>query len=200
MKTGPALFLACITALAVNLSALTDEEILSCFPSLWPTTSGRITLSRGPFVKYTTGKETVYEGISIHVPVGTDVFCPMDGTVIGTGSGEASGQYVVIQHANGFRTSFWHMSKILVEKGDKVKRGQLFALSGNTGVCTGPVVWYHILHSDKSIDPLVVKDFDVTKFSGEGEAALFSFLDDHSVISAKLKPTDDSADTQIPNI
>ena len=102
-----------------------------------------------------TGKAGVFHnGIDLAVPVGTAIKAPMDGTVSLVNSGGDGGNQVVIKHSNGYSTGYAHLSKQLVKKGDKVKRGNVIALSGNTGKSTGPHL--HFTMTDPSgakVDP-----------------------------------------------
>jgi murein DD-endopeptidase MepM/ murein hydrolase activator NlpD len=62
-----------------------------------------------------------------------------------------------IKHSNGFQTGYAHLSKVLVKKGEKVKRGSVIALSGNTGRSTGPHVHLTLRNSSGAlIDPAKV--------------------------------------------
>lgn len=86
-----------------------------------------------------TGKKGAFHnGIDLPVPVGTPIKAPMDGVVSLVNSGGDGGNQIVIRHTNGYFTGYAHLSKQLVKKGDKVKRGDVIGLSGNTGKSTGP--------------------------------------------------------------
>ena len=66
----------------------------------------------------------------------------MDGTVENVYSNALGGNQLTIKHSNGFTTGYAHLTKALVKKGDKIKKGQELALSGNTGRSTGPHVHF----------------------------------------------------------
>lgn len=74
-----------------------------------------------------------HNGQDIAVPIGTKVYSAADGVVISTTSTEAGGNQVIIKHDNGWQTGYAHLSKVLVNRGQRVKKGGLIALSGNTG-------------------------------------------------------------------
>jgi hypothetical protein len=81
------------------------------------------------------------------MPVGTPLKAVMDGVVskAQSGSGERSyGLYVEIQHSGGKSTLYAHMSKIMVNVGDNVTKGQIIGLSGNTGFSTGPHLHFEL--------------------------------------------------------
>ncbi len=103
----------------------------------WPA-DGPVT---SPFGKRDAPKEgasTDHKGIDIGIKTGTKVKAPADGTVTSVYSNSAGGNQVIIKHSNGFQTGYAHLSKSIVKKGDKVKRGQVIAYSGNTGNSTAP--------------------------------------------------------------
>jgi murein DD-endopeptidase MepM/ murein hydrolase activator NlpD len=102
-----------------------------------------------------TGKQKAFHnGIDLAVPVGTPIKSPMDGVVSLVNSGGDGGNQIIIRHNNGYFTGYAHLSKQLVKKGDKVKKGDVIGLSGNTGKSTGPHL--HLTMTDPSgakIDP-----------------------------------------------
>jgi murein DD-endopeptidase MepM/ murein hydrolase activator NlpD len=88
-----------------------------------------------------------HKGIDVALPVGTPLKAVMDGVVIasGIGSGARSyGEYVQIEHKGGKSTLYAHMSVRLVKIGDRVVKGQIIGLSGNTGFSTGPHLHFEL--------------------------------------------------------
>lgn len=81
-----------------------------------------------------------HNGIDLPVPVNTQVKSPQDGTILEVYNNKEGGNQVLIKHNDGFTSGYAHLNKPLVKKGDKVKKGQIVALSGNTGKSTGPHV------------------------------------------------------------
>jgi murein DD-endopeptidase MepM/ murein hydrolase activator NlpD len=82
-----------------------------------------------------------HEGVDYGVPVGTPVMASANGTVVfvGTGDGfENYGNYVVIQHPDGYKSYYAHLSEFDAQVGDVVEQGQVIAKSGNTGRSSGP--------------------------------------------------------------
>lgn len=100
---------------------------------------------------YTSGS---HSGLDFRAAVGTSVKSVADGTVLGTGDtdiyckGASFGKWVLIKHNNGLSTAYGHLSVISVKKGDKVKTGDIIALSGNTGHSTGPHLHLTVYASD----------------------------------------------------
>ena len=69
-----------------------------------------------------------------------------------------TGNYIVIKD-NCVKTLYGHCSKLLVEKGDKVKQGDIIAEVGETGKATGPHLHFEIIKDERVIDPEYVMDF-----------------------------------------
>jgi len=78
-----------------------------------------------------------HEGIDVSAPMGAEIEAPASG-VVATSSGRGYGNLLTIDHGYGLVTRYAHCSKILVVRGQRVKRGQKIALVGSTGLSTGP--------------------------------------------------------------
>ncbi len=94
-----------------------------------------------------------HDGIDIAVPVGSPVHSPGSGVVSYAGWYNGYGLYVQIDNGYGIESFFGHNSKILVHKGESVKRGQVIALSGDTGNSTGPHVHFGIHYRGLPTNP-----------------------------------------------
>lgn len=100
------------------------------------------------------GASTYHRGIDWAVPTGTAVFASSGGTVARAGWGSGYGYVVYIDHADGRQTRYAHLSKVLVKAGQTVKQGERIALSGNTGVSTGPHLHFEMLINGSQVNPL----------------------------------------------
>jgi murein DD-endopeptidase MepM/ murein hydrolase activator NlpD len=100
------------------------------------------------------GASTYHKGVDWATPTGTAVVASCGGTVVKAGWGSGYGYVVYINHADGRQTRYGHLSKILVSVGESVKQGERIALSGNTGVSTGPHVHFEILINGSQVNPL----------------------------------------------
>ncbi|MBQ7816075.1 MAG: peptidoglycan DD-metalloendopeptidase family protein [Oscillospiraceae bacterium] len=81
---------------------------------------------------------TIHKGIDIAGPYGTDILASADGKVIkAEESSVGNGNYVVIEHKNGYFTLYAHCSELLVKEGDEVEQGEVIAKMGSTGNSTG---------------------------------------------------------------
>ncbi len=129
-------------------------EALQYTPSIWPvrgylaSTFGR---RKDPF----TGRMKMHKGVDISAPVGTPVMVTADGVVSKIWyDGNGYGLVVEVMHKNGIRTVYAHNSKVLVKVGQRVRRGDIIALVGNSGRSTGPHVHYEVHVRGKAVDPL----------------------------------------------
>lgn len=115
----------------------------------WPV-SGRII--RG-FGKRPDGSQN--DGINIAVPVGTDVHAAEAGVVAYAGNElKGYGNLILIRHDNGYVTAYAHGSRMLVRRGDAVRRGQIIAKAGKTGSVSQPQLHFELRKGAKPVDPI----------------------------------------------
>ncbi len=95
----------------------------------------------------------MHEGIDIEAPVGTPVHVSGDGVVTYAGRRGGYGNVVEVDNGFGYETLYAHLSKFLVNVGEKVKRGQVIALSGDTGLSTGPHLHYGVMKDGVFVNP-----------------------------------------------
>jgi murein DD-endopeptidase MepM/ murein hydrolase activator NlpD len=96
-----------------------------------------------------------HRGIDIAAPVGEPILAPAKGVVRFAGNrGGGYGKMVEIDHGYGYMTRFAHNSRVLVEKGETVARGQIIAEVGATGLVSGPHLHYEVEVDGKPVDPL----------------------------------------------
>ncbi|WP_254304073.1 peptidoglycan DD-metalloendopeptidase family protein [Shewanella sp. VB17] len=101
-----------------------------------------------------TGRTAPHNGTDFATPTGTPVVAPGDGVVSLVTKHRFAGTYVVIDHGNKYRTRYLHLSKALVHKGQRVSRGQVIALSGNSGRVTGPHLHYEFHVNGRPVNPM----------------------------------------------
>lgn len=94
-----------------------------------------------------------HAGMDFTAPTGTDVYATGNGTVTFVGWKQGYGNTVEVSHGFGYSTLYAHLHKQLVRKGQKVHRGDVIALVGNTGKSTGPHLHYEVRFKDKPVDP-----------------------------------------------
>ena len=103
-----------------------------------------------------------HAGMDFSAPVGTDVFATGNAKVVFTGWKHGYGNTVELDHGFGYTTVYAHLYKIIVRKGQSVKRGDVIALVGNTGKSTGPHLHYEVRYQDKPVDPRNFYFYDLT--------------------------------------
>jgi len=94
-----------------------------------------------PVPKDTCFRDYHYNGIDCPIPVGTEVKASGAGTVVlakGSGWNMGYGKYVIVDHGYGWQTLYGHLSRVSVTDGQKVEKGEIIGLSGNTGNSLGP--------------------------------------------------------------
>ncbi|MBX7241134.1 MAG: M23 family metallopeptidase [Bacteroidia bacterium] len=96
-----------------------------------------------------------HTGLDFTAPIGTPAMATADGEIITAGhSSGGYGNQIEIDHGFGFVTKFAHLSEIKVQVGQKVKRGDIIGLTGNTGLSSGPHLHYEIIKNGEKIDPV----------------------------------------------
>jgi len=95
-----------------------------------------------------------HEGIDVSAPQGSPIEAPANGTVIRAGWENGYGNVVEVNHGYGIVTRFAHASKLLVNRGQRVTRGERVALVGATGLATGPHLHYEVHVNGQPVDPL----------------------------------------------
>ena len=101
-----------------------------------------------------SGLSILHTGIDFACETGTPIYATADGVVKeSTFNENGYGICIDLDHHNGFGTKYAHLSKSLVNTGDKVTRGQLIAYSGTTGRSTGPHLHYELIKDGEKVDP-----------------------------------------------
>lgn len=119
-----------------------------------PLSGGRSSSPFGPRKAPTKGASTYHKGQDWATPVGTPIYASSGGTVAKAGWGSGYGYVVYINHTDGRQTRYAHLSKVLVKSGQTVKQGEKIALSGNTGISSGPHLHFEMLIGGKQVNPL----------------------------------------------
>lgn len=119
-----------------------------------PISGGRATSGFGYRKAPTKGATSNHKGQDWATPVGTKVVASCGGVVAKAGWGKGYGYCIYINHEDGSQTRYAHLSKVLVKVGQTVKQGEKIALSGNTGVSTGPHIHFEILINGVQRNPL----------------------------------------------
>ena len=119
-----------------------------------PISGGRITSGYGSRTATIRGMTTYHKAIDWGTPIGTSVVASCGGTVTYAGWMNSYGYVVFINHPDGRQTRYAHLSRILVSNGQYVSQGQKIALSGMTGVATGPHLHFEMRINGVAVNPL----------------------------------------------
>ena len=131
-----------------------DINRISKIPSIRPVKGGYLNSSFGYRKDPIDNVMRFHQGQDITVKSGTSIHSPADGIVKRAYYAGGFGNHIKLDHGNGYTTLFAHLSKIKVKHGQKVKKGEVIGLTGNTGRSTAPHLHYEIHHYGESQNPL----------------------------------------------
>ena len=124
------------------------------YPSNWPVRSSWVSsyygMRRDPF----HGRRAFHQGVDFAARKGTEIRSAAAGLVEFAGWRDGYGLMVQIRHGDGYQTRYGHASKLLVESGQMIERGERVALVGSTGRSTGSHLHFEVLKNGKAADPL----------------------------------------------
>lgn len=130
----------------------TQKDIYEATPKGLPT-KGHISSGYGIRIHPISKRRDFHSGLDIMASSGEPVYATAKGVVSFAGLNHGNGNLVVIEHGQGYSTIYAHNKKIFVKAGHVVKRGDLIATIGSTGISTGPHLHYEIWKYGKSINP-----------------------------------------------
>ncbi len=151
-----------------DLPAETAERTLSCLrqlvpqhhekrvnPSIfaWPVTPLTVSSPYGTRLHPIHGEVRFHAGVDLEVPLEHPVLAAFDGVVTFSGWNGGHGRQVELQHDRRWLTRYSHLSKLLVEPGTQVRKGDLIALAGQSGLATGPHVHFELWRDGDALDP-----------------------------------------------
>ena len=134
------------------------EDLIAAIPAIQPIYNKdlrRVASGYGmridPFLKV----RRMHYGLDFSVKKGTPIYATADGKVVIIKSSFGGlGKHIYLDHGNGYRTVYAHLNKFNVKKGQKVKRGELIAYSGNTGRSTSPHLHYEVHKNGEKLNPI----------------------------------------------
>ena len=132
---------------------LKQSVLKETLPSLYPVDVPYSSSSYGWRMDPILGKRAFHEGIDFSASHSEPIYATAGGIVEKAGRSGAYGNLITINHGGGLQTRYAHISKILVKRGDIVKKEDLIAYVGNTGRSTGPHLHYEIRLNKHSLDP-----------------------------------------------
>lgn len=126
----------------------------------WPCPSyTRISSPFGWRIHPTLGVNKFHNGVDMAAPKGTDILAAYSGEVVAATYNSSMGNYVMMNHGNGFYTIYMHASKLCVSPGDIIIEGEKIAEVGSTGRSTGPHLHFGIRKDGEYVDPMDYLDY-----------------------------------------
>lgn len=125
-------------------------------------TSSRFGMRRHPILGYTR----MHSGLDYKASYGTPIVAVTDGRVLSAGRAGGCGNAVKLRHEGGIETRYCHMSRMAVDRGQSVRRGQVIGYVGSTGLSTGAHLHYEMYRNGRAVDPSSVKYVTRAQLSG----------------------------------
>jgi murein DD-endopeptidase MepM/ murein hydrolase activator NlpD len=129
-----------------------QKSMFACTPSIWPA-KGWVSSRFGYRISPFTNEKEFHNGLDISARTGSPIIAPADGVVASIVKSYGFGVLLTVNHGYGLKTRYAHLSKVLVKKGQAVKRGEKIALVGNTGRSTGPHLHYEVHLKGVPVNP-----------------------------------------------
>ncbi|UTW63315.1 M23 family metallopeptidase [bacterium SCSIO 12741] len=134
------------------------EDMLASIPSIIPISNDdlkRVSSGFGMRIHPRLKILKMHPGQDFAANVGTEIYVTGNGKVVKIKNvRNGYGKHIVVDHGYGYQSLYAHLSEFKVKLGQKVKRGEVIGLSGNTGTSTGPHLHYEVIHNGKKINPV----------------------------------------------
>ncbi|QOG12110.1 M23 family metallopeptidase [Arcobacter sp. FWKO B] len=155
-------------AKVARITAANRAYTLRVIPSGSPLDEVYVTSPFGNRIHPTLKVRQFHRGIDLRASVGTPVYSTADGVVrqIHNTTSGAFGRVITISHSYGFETVYAHLSKINVKIGEVVRKGDIIALSGNSGRSSGPHLHYEVRYATQHLNPYDFIKWDVANYEG----------------------------------
>lgn len=128
------------------------RNLLASTPAIRPT-GGWLTSRFGHRTSPFTGRKEFHKGLDIANRKGTQILATANGVITFVGRKSHMGKVVVIDHGHGMLTRYAHLDEAMKKRGDKVNRGDVIALMGNSGRSTGPHLHYEVHLNGVPVNP-----------------------------------------------
>lgn len=149
----------------IELMLHSADQMATSIPAIWPVVPDKSVRISSPFgyrLHPVLGYRRMHEGIDLSMKQGHAVYATGDGVVEKVAyERRGYGRHVIINHGFGYKTLYAHCRNILVVEGMRVKRGELIAESGNTGISNGAHLHYEIRYKGKPVNPFHYFDRDM---------------------------------------
>jgi len=132
------------------------EEMLASIPAILPVKKGDFYVASGykmrmhPILKI----NKFHKGMDFTAPKGTPVYASGNGKIYRAQRSSTFGKVIYIDHGYGYKTIYAHLSKMVVKRGETIKRGDLIGYVGNTGLSVAPHLHYEVHKNDVALNPI----------------------------------------------
>ncbi len=161
--------------------ARTKEQRMAAKPSIQPVSLSDLVRFGSAFgMRMHPILKTIrpHNGIDLTAPAGTNIYATADGVVLQARYTTGGyGKKILIDHGFGYKTLYGHCEKILVKPGQKVKRGEVIGLVGNTGLSVRPHLHYEVWINNKAVDPINYYANDLSPEEYDKMISLLSTID-----------------------
>ena len=147
----------------LQVLAKDKERFSTAIPAVWPIDRTKLRNKIGAFgyrMHPIYHRWKFHSGVDLPGRIGDPVYATGDGVVEETERNRSRSGYgtqILLDHGFGYQTRYAHLSKILVERGDSVKRGQIIGELGNTGASTAPHLHYEVLYMRSFVNPVKLR-------------------------------------------
>ena len=154
----------------VEIAKLTSAQraaLLKYIPNGSPVPYKGITSKFGYRTHPTLNRREFHRGTDMRATMDTEIFATADGVIEYAGLHKKSGygRLVILDHNYGFKTYYGHLNKVLVKAGEYVKKGDVIALSGNSGMSNGPHLHYEVRFTQRVLNPFLFMKWDIENYS-----------------------------------
>ncbi len=154
----------------VDLAKLNSQDmvtLLQLIPSGTPIEYKGITSKYGYRIHPTLKRREFHRGTDMRAKMKTPVYATADAIVEYAGYHKKSGygRLVILQHNYGFKTYFGHLNKVVIKSGTFVKKGDLIAYTGNTGMSSGPHLHYEVRFMARPVNPFWFLKWDAQNYN-----------------------------------
>ena len=154
----------------VEIAKLTSAQraaLLKYIPNGSPVPYKGITSKFGYRTHPTLNRREFHRGTDLRATMDTEIFATADGVIEYAGLHNKSGygRLVILDHNYGFKTYYGHLNKVLVKAGEYVKKGDVIALSGNSGMSNGPHLHYEVRFTQRVLNPFLFMKWDIENYS-----------------------------------
>jgi murein DD-endopeptidase MepM/ murein hydrolase activator NlpD len=133
-----------------------------------PIDGARLSSGFGPRRHPILGYNRMHRGVDFAAPTGTPIYAAGDGVLVMAGRNGSYGNYLEIRHNSEFNTAYAHLSRFAkgIERGSRVRQGQVIGYVGSTGRSTGPHLHYEVKQNGKQINPMSIKPQTAVRLAG----------------------------------